>query len=163
MDITAIVIPADEDQPLRVEQIPQVGLDEKQRLVGGYLQAINLETPPATVYIDDEGKIKEKPLNYRATRILWVHNALFRFRDVLMGDVFIVGPPDKEGDDTPAPDELVQLLGKTDQYAVELQNKGEERWFRFPLEFTDSKSAYTCAIDQAARWDAVQDVRVIAA
>jgi len=47
------------------------------------------------------------PLNQRATVITWAHNSAFRGYDLILGDAFIVGPVDGNGDDLTVPHELV--------------------------------------------------------
>ncbi|MCK9928873.1 DUF3846 domain-containing protein [Frankia sp. Mgl5] len=56
-EITAIVIPADIEQPLRQERIGSVDLPAYQALVGGSIQAIELFRPEASMYINEEGKL----------------------------------------------------------------------------------------------------------
>src|SRR5438874_8994833 len=100
--ITAIVIPADLTEPIRLEQLDEHDLHAYRQLVGGSIEVITLERPQSSMYLNDEGKLMELPLNQRATTLLWVHNSAFRGQDVIVGPAFVVGPPDREGDDQTA-------------------------------------------------------------
>jgi hypothetical protein len=159
--ITAIVIPDDQSEPIRLEQLDEHDLDSYQRLVGGSIEIINLERPASTLYLNDEGKLLGLPLNQRATALLWTHNSAFRGQDVIMGPAFIVGPPDEEGHDEDVPPELVELLLETKRYCVQVQTHDDHRWHGNELVFTDWFEAYAYGGKLAQRWSLVEEVRVI--
>lgn len=69
--LTAIVIPADPEQPVRLEQLGRNDLDTYRHLGGGNIEHINLERPVASVYFNEEGKLVELPSNPRATALSW--------------------------------------------------------------------------------------------
>lgn len=161
--ITAIALPADMNQPIRQQQINPSDLSAYRGLVGGNLEVVELSRPSASLYINEEGKLDELPLNQRATVLTWTHNSAFRGRDLILGDAFIVGPVDRRGDDLTVPDELVQLLFHTDRYRVEVQVRGEKAWQGGALAFDDWYTAYFYAGDLAQRWRQIEEVRVIAA
>jgi uncharacterized protein DUF3846 len=160
--ITAIVLPADMDQPIRQQQIEPSDLTAYRRLVGGNLEVVELFRPPASLYINEEGKLNDLPLNQRATVITWVHNSAFRGYDLILGDAFIVGPVDGNGDDLTVPQELVTLLFDTPGYRVEVKTAGDSEWFGNQLIWGNWFEAYVCAIDLAQKLKQVRDVRVIA-
>jgi hypothetical protein len=97
-------------------------------LVTGNLEVVELFRPPASLYINEEGKLHDLPLNERATVITWTHNSAFRGRDLILGDAFIVGPVDDEGNDLTVPNELVELLFNTSSYRMEVQTHGTRTW-----------------------------------
>ena len=66
-----------------------IELEEMQKLVGGLIEIATLENGDTLVF-DEEGKLKEKPINEEAT-ILYRNN--FITDDFIVGDVIIV----KEG------------------------------------------------------------------
>jgi small nuclear ribonucleoprotein (snRNP)-like protein len=144
--LTAIVIPADPDHPVRLEQLDRNDLDAYRRLVGGNLEVINLERPMASLYLNEEGKLIELPLNPRATVLLWAHNSAFRGEDIIVGDAFIVGPPDRRGDDTTAPDELVQLLFHTERYRVLVRTQGDKEFYGNLRTFDSWFEAYVYGV-----------------
>src|SRR5207248_1708151 len=113
-----------------------------RQLVGGSIEVITLERPQSSMYLNDEGKLMELPLNQRATTLLWVHNSAFRGQDVIVGPTFVVGPPDREGDDQTAPTDLVDLLFHTSLYRVDVQMWGDQRWHGNERVFADWFEAY---------------------
>ncbi|GAB1509829.1 DUF3846 domain-containing protein [Actinophytocola sp. KF-1] len=130
--ITAIVIPVDLDQPIRQQQLNASDLDAYRQIVGGNLELVHFAEPPAGMYINDEGKLDGLPFNHRATALLWAHNSAYRDRDVVVGPAFILGPPDHRGDDTSAPDDLVNLLFNTTRYRTQVQADGTGTWHGKP-------------------------------
>jgi len=126
--ITAVVLPADIDQPIRQQQIRPSDLATYRELVGGNLEVVELFRPSASLYINDEGKLNHLPLNQRATVITWAHNSAFRGYDLILGDAFIVGPVDGNGDDLTVPHELVKLLFDTSSYRIEIKTAGSSQW-----------------------------------
>jgi Domain of unknown function (DUF3846) len=107
---TAIVIPNDLAQPMRLEQLDQHDVGAYHRLVAGNLEVLNIDRATASIYLNEDGKLNGLPINHRATALLWVHNSAFRGQDVIVGPAFIVGQPDTQADDTSAPDDLIDLL-----------------------------------------------------
>jgi hypothetical protein len=126
--ITAIVIPADPDQPVRQQHIEKSDLSAYRQIVGGHLKVLNFDRPPASMYVNEEGKLNRMRLNHRATTLMWVHNSAFRGQDVIAGPAFIVGRPDRHGDDKSVPDDLLTLLLNTKRYRVQLQTQSDTRW-----------------------------------
>ena len=161
--ITAIVIPADPNEPIRLEEIERSDLAAYRRLVDGNIELVTLERPPASLYFNEEGKLVDLPLNPRATALLWVHNSAFRQRDSIMGDAFILGPPDRQSYDTTAPEELVRLLLHTERYRVLVQNEGDEQFYGQLRTFDSWFEAYAQGITLATRrWSQVEEIQVVA-
>jgi hypothetical protein len=160
--LSAIVIPAEDRQPLRLEQFGVNDLDARQRLVGGYIEVIRLERPTAVLYVNEDGRLLELPANRRATVLLWVHNRAFRGHDVILGDAFILGPPDDNGNATTAPQELVNLLFHTERYRVLIQNQGEEQFYGTLRILGSWIEAYRYGVDLAGRLSQVEEIQVVA-
>jgi hypothetical protein len=78
----------------------------RELLDGGDLEAIG--GPDWNAYFDEEGKLKGLPVNRAADllarRLGWDSLP----GDVLVGPVVFLGPPDEDGVDTSAPEELVR-------------------------------------------------------
>ena len=113
----AVVIPADSACPARVVD-EKLTLAYLQGVVGGLIEAVNISrvltdsgmaTVLATVFVHEEGKLIGLPVNPRATDLCavtiggWV-------RDVIVGDVIVVGPPGPHGEETPCPDGIVAIV-----------------------------------------------------
>ena len=145
LHINSIVIPADEEQALQSQQLT-TSLEDRQQLVGGLIQGIDLADPPARLYCNEEGKVLELPMNKRATLLLWAHNPAFRYRDVLVGDVFLVGPVGRHSIDTSVPDEYVERLFEARQFRVEVKPYGDSEWHEHPERFDQWDRAYEHAL-----------------
>lgn len=105
MTINVVFIPADLTLPVEVRELsPHLG--SMQQLIGGHLEVLSLYEPEATLYLDEEGKLKRRPLNQRATELVQRHSPL---REFIVGDCFISGPPDADGDETSVPAFYVEL------------------------------------------------------
>ena len=74
-------------------------LEILQARVGGWIEAAPIADRRLTMYCDEEGKLKRRPVNIVATELLEPSNP-----DVIVGDVVIVGAPDQEGYDQSLPE-----------------------------------------------------------
>lgn len=103
------VIPADEDQPVRIDELDSIDLEYLQKQVAGWVEALGIPDTEVTMYLNEEGKIVGLPVNPRANRLAHRHRAVFP-TDIIVGDVVIVGPTDDDGYDTSLSDEHVAWL-----------------------------------------------------
>lgn len=162
--ISAIVIPADNDKPVKLIELDEHDVSAYRALVGGSLEIVTFDLPRTTIYLNEEGKNNQLSTNSRATALLWAHNANFRGVDPLAGDVFLVGPADGEGDDLPVSDDLVQLLLHTERYRVQVMRLGFRRWDTLGEEvFDDWFTAYVFAVNNGLKYNDIEEVRVIPA
>lgn len=159
-----IVIPADPEAPMEVRDFS--GLADYQEAVGGLIEPVDLVAPaPATLYVDEEGRLKQANFNARATFIAMVHNPAYLFTGCMfLGDAVLVGAPDDEGETQDLPDEFEQLLLNTSLYKILVQTADDgEAWNGNLSRFEDLHSAYESAIALAHRWLAVERVKVVPA
>ena len=72
-------------------------LADYQQAVGGYIEAVDIKVAghEATIYLNEEGKMFDLPLNRSVTRL--ATGRIFE-GDYIAGDVVIVGGVDSEGD-----------------------------------------------------------------
>ena len=162
LHIDTIVIPADDEMPLRRQQLDTTNLSAYRGLVEGNLEVLSLEQPAATMYLNGDGKICQLPVNVRATMLLWAHVKELRFQDYIAGDVFLTGPVNHDGWDTSVPDELDTLLD-AQRLRIEIQTYGDPQWYGNDLRFDAWTVACAYALDLARRWAAVEDIRVLPA
>lgn len=158
--ITAIVIPADPEKPLRREEIGSTDLRAYRSLVGGNLQMVNLEEPPASLYCNEDGKGLGMPINPRATVLLWAHNDAFTGRDWIVGDTFLVGPVGPDGADLTVPELYLAMLLEATHFHIELQTAEDSEWHTLGGVFNSALVAYAAAIE-LARHPAVEEVRLV--
>lgn len=105
-----VVIPADSDLPIRVEDLPpRHNLDFLQKQVAGYIEPVDvtMDGQEVTMYVNEEGKLQGLPYNPRATFL--AQDSIMAF-DYIAGDVVVVGPVDDEGDDTGLTEAQVEAL-----------------------------------------------------
>ena len=90
-------------------------LSDYQSAVGGYIEAIRLydytyEKEVATIYVDEEGRIKYD--NPRINVVAGGISHLLNNENMLYGNAIIVGAGDGEGYDTDIPDWLLNFVDK---------------------------------------------------
>ncbi len=83
------------------------GLEELQKAVGGYIEAINLPNY-GTGYVNEEGKLNNLPLNIVATMAYSKSNGFSH--DVLVGDVIFTGDVNEEGNTDDISDKFVDFV-----------------------------------------------------
>lgn len=88
--VTTLLIPADIDRPIEIADM--ASLADYQKAVGGYIEAIGARPPAVTFIVNEEGKLRELPLNTRATVLWWYIEERFVNTDSLRGDVVLAGP-----------------------------------------------------------------------
>lgn len=162
--IKGILVRADESVPAELVEFEQGDLKALQGFVGGWIQMVEGYRPPCTFVMNEEGKNIGLPLNRRATMALWVHHSEFIDRDVLAGDVLLLGPTDENtGETLGVPDELIELLFKTERYRYLVKTIGEDGWHGNGVIFDDWVRAYNDALSLARRWTLVERVKVVSA
>jgi hypothetical protein len=158
--IDTILIPADEREPVRLNEV-EPRLTNYQQLVGGYIEAISLEQPPLNLYLNEEGKVNELPTNRRATLLLWMHHPAFRYADYVAGDAFLTGPTDSSGNDTDVPGSFAQVLLRNNSFRVEVQTHGDSAWHGSTRTFDNWVAAYSYALRLGQRLPGIEDIRVV--
>jgi hypothetical protein len=121
--IRGLLIPADLSEPMRVVETP-AKLDDLYRIVGvSTLDSTRLGRD-FTGWVDDEGALNGSPVNVRATNLRYNSAAELgidpgQFRLPLFGNVFVVGDADEEGEETSAPDRILELDADEDDSETE--------------------------------------------
>jgi len=88
-----------------VSDITIDGLDDMQKAIGGYIEAVYLPLRQMG-YIDEEGKLKSKPVNHLASAIFDNPS------DVIAGDMLVLGD-DGEGGNADVDEKFIFLIRKT--------------------------------------------------
>jgi hypothetical protein len=98
----------------KIEKIYNVELGEMQRAVGGYIELLPIDEKlhGFSVYINEEGRVKEQPLNMSMSLFLLRNNVWPGLDTPIHGDVLILGPVDEDGESTSVPDDLFDRLPK---------------------------------------------------
>ena len=158
--IRSVVIPADNSEPLRQQQIQTSNFDEYRHAVGGNLEVVRLLRPASSLYCNEEGKLLDLRPNGRATMVVWTHFPALRFRDYIAGDALLTGPVDAEGWDTDLPEDFTRVF-EAEELRIEVQTYGDPRWYSNEQRFGAWTTAYAYALELARRWALVEDIRVL--
>ena len=110
-----LVIPAQSCEPLRIQDIPDTGnaqSDAIHDILGGWLEVAPQPHPEVTIWCDEEGKLKGKSINARASE-LWEMIWGETLDDVLVGDIILTGGTDSEGEILPVPESVIRAVSTT--------------------------------------------------
>lgn len=138
--IEAVVIPADDREPVRAAELLAGGLEDRQRLVHGDIEALDLDQPRCRLFMNEYGQQLDLPINRKTTLLTWMHHPAHRYTTVIVGDVVMVGSGRGELD-TGVPEEYKRIF-EAEQLKVELRLPGTEAWREHPERFGDWFSAY---------------------
>lgn len=74
-------------------------LENLQKSVGGYIQVLYIEVngEPANLYINEEGKLENLPVNQVASELC---KGFISPNDCIVGDAILLGGGDSDGNDT---------------------------------------------------------------
>ena len=111
MQITALVVPCDEEEDIRKIEYEQGDIRFIQSVVEGTFTVTDLEQADASIFSNDEGLLLDLPFNRRATGMLYTFSPRHRGYTMLVGNCLVTGMPDEEGNTLAVPDELVKLVG----------------------------------------------------
>ncbi|MBV1778722.1 DUF3846 domain-containing protein [Paeniglutamicibacter sp. ABSL32-1] len=158
--VKGIFIPADQEQDIELREYNS--LDDYQLAVQGNIEAMDINRPDATIFINEEGKLIDLDTNGRATLIMWVHLSRYRGMDIIQGDVVIIGRPDPKGNTQDVPQELVDLLFNTESYKIEFTTiQGSVKWIGKDSHIDNWTVAYMIGIRTAEGWAGVDEIRVL--
>lgn len=124
--VQGIIIPATDTQPPRQQSFGE--LEDYQRAVGGWIEAVDLPSIGATLFVNEEGLLRGLPFNRRAAFLWWHCVPQARGKARLVGDAALVGSPDKSGESTDLSPALMTSLLDKGAYVVETRSPGDQRW-----------------------------------
>lgn len=161
--ITGILFPCVEEQPIKRVEIDAENVETMQGIVGGSYEAFNFDSPPASIFANDEAMLWSLPFNLRATVLLWQHSKGLRGQAYISGDAILTGAPDGSGRTKSVPQQLIELLLETETYGVAFLHHPDSPWSRKAITFTDWLEAYNYAIIHEETFATVRSARVIGA
>ncbi|WP_157559810.1 DUF3846 domain-containing protein [Nocardioides sp. Soil777] len=141
-----ISFPLDEREPRVLMRFDS--LQDYQRAVGGYVEAISVGLDGMAFLGHDEAKLMGTPMNRRATLFWWLHQPPARQVDCINGPAVLIGPDTEDGETRDVPKSTWMLLfstGKT--FGVELQVVDSPKWHRNEADFDDFFEAALWAIE----------------
>ncbi|KEP74542.1 hypothetical protein HR12_08365 [Microbacterium sp. SUBG005] len=119
--VQGIIIPADNTAPLTTGTFDS--LEDFQRAVDGWIEAVDIPNLGVTMYVNEEGLIRHLPYNRRAT-FLWRFHVPHARDGRLVGDVAVLGLTDDEGENSELPNELRRRLLEPGVYRVRTRERG---------------------------------------
>jgi hypothetical protein len=153
-----IVIPADDNLDLttRTFETPP----DYQAAVGGYVEYTALAEPTASLFVNEEGKIRHLPDNERATLIMRMHNRIHD-GDSVAGDAVLIGPENVRGESTDVPEKLCALLFEWSTFVIEIQLAPLPReWITVNGSARTWDEAYRKSLDLMWAWGEILAARV---
>ncbi|MDQ1175012.1 hypothetical protein QE430_003319 [Microbacterium testaceum] len=130
--VHGIVIPTSDAEDMRAIELAEV--EDYQKAVGGWIEALDILSFGCTMYLNEEGLIRGLPYNRRATYLWWYHVPHARGQARLAGDAVLVGLPDRSGRSTDTPSAVRELLLGSTLCQVELQRLDSAEWRAAPSE-----------------------------
>ncbi len=132
--VQGIIIPADDTAPLRTGTFDS--LEDYQRAVGGWIEAVDIPKLGVTMYVNEEGLVRDLPFNWRAA-FLWRFHVPQARDGRPVGDVAVVGLTDDEGENSEMPNELRRRLLEPGVYRVRTRERGGRCWCEKPIDRDD--------------------------
>ncbi len=133
--VQGIIIPASESKAVVCAEFAT--LEDYQRLVGGWIEAVDIPVLNATMYVNEEGPLRGLPFNRRATFPLWFHVPATRGRARLVDNAVPVGGGETAGNRTDLSTAVSQLLLGHGEHNVSTREPGGTRWRSEPEPHED--------------------------
>lgn len=157
--VKGLVIPADADMEIKLHDFAR--LEDYQAAVGGHVEPVDIPSLGITIYVNEEGLLRQLPFNSRASFLWWYEIPSVRQTAMLVGDAVIVGIPDRHGESTDLPQPVMDTLKEAGVWRVEVRTVGDPKWYRNQATYTDYFEALVWAMVTLERWSAAEDVRVV--
>ncbi|MFC7925163.1 DUF3846 domain-containing protein [Microbacterium laevaniformans] len=133
--VRGIIIPAGELEPLVGAEFAKLG--DYQRVVGGWIEAVDIPDLNATLYVNEEGLLRGLPFNRRATFLWWFHVPASRGRGRLVGNAALVGGVNSAGNSTDLSPAVSKLLIGSEECNVSTREPDSKRWRAEPEPHED--------------------------
>lgn len=157
--VQGLYIPVDTDRPIEIRTFDR--LEDYQSAVGGWIEAVDVMPLGSTLYVNEEGLLRQLPFNSRATFLCWYELPPLRHRTVLVGDAVLVGIPDDDGNDTNLPEETLALLVEKTEFVVITLYEGSPRWVPHPFAYENYFDAVIWAMELSDQATGARGVRVL--
>ncbi|PPH83893.1 hypothetical protein C5C50_04130 [Rathayibacter sp. AY1D9] len=154
---TALVLPATEDPYL----CDLTSAEQIHSLVDGWFEILDLIEPGATLWINDEAALNNKPFNQHAMWLLLAHSPNVSTSPFLRGSIVLTGLTRTNEDGLSDVDEyFVDLVIRGSRFTAEVWLKDATDWKDMNMPFDTWKSAYQSVLSLKERWPEVERTRV---
>ena len=157
--VKGLVIPFDPERPIEVREFNRP--EDYQAVVGGWIEAVDIPRLGATIYVNEEGLLRQLPFNSRASFLWWYELPERRQGAVLVGEALMVGIPDEEGKTRDIPDSTLALLTNKEHYVVMSRVGASPVWIRHPFQYEDFFEAVVWAMMLSDRVADTREVKVV--
>lgn len=124
--VQGIIIPAVDSEPLVGAEFAK--LEDYRRVVGGWIEAVDIPDLNSTIYVNEEGQLRRLPFNRRATFLWWLHVPSSRGCARLVGNAVLVGGVNSAGDSSDLPPAISKLLLGSGECNVSTREPDSRRW-----------------------------------
>ncbi|KQZ84133.1 hypothetical protein ASD56_08960 [Microbacterium sp. Root166] len=159
--VRGIVIPAAGEEPLEERDFAE--LEDYQSAVGGWIEAVDIPSIGVTVYVNEEGLLRQLSFNSRATFLWWHEVPEVRQKAMLVGDAVVVGLPDRRDESTDVPLDIADRFTKRADWRVEIRRLGDSEWYGDDTTYRDYFEALVWAMITVSRWEVVDAARITSA
>lgn len=139
--VRSIVIPQNPAHAPTLVEFAEIG--DFQRLVGGWLEPLELPSLGVTVYANEDARREQRLLNMRATAFWWLYSAQPLEYPLILGDVVLTGAGGS-ADGTDIPERVADHIFARDDFVVQVCLANERIW-------VDSFARFSSIFD-AAIW-----------
>ncbi|WP_146084407.1 DUF3846 domain-containing protein [Rathayibacter sp. AY1C1] len=154
---TALVLPATEEPYL----CDLTSAEQIHSLVNGWFEILDLVQPGATLWINDEAALTNKPFNQHAMWLLLAHSPSVTTSPFLRGSIVLTGPMRTNEDGlSDVDDYFVDLVIRGSRFTAEVWLKDATDWKDMNMPFDTWKSAYQAVLSLKERWPDVERTRV---
>ncbi|MDQ0825362.1 hypothetical protein QFZ60_001535 [Arthrobacter sp. B2I5] len=153
-----IFIPVDNDKPLEVREFTDLEKD-----IGGAVERFAIQRPDASLIQLESAPYLDLDTNRRGTLLRWAHATFTRGRQVVQGDVVLLGAQNDSGGFEAVPHWYVRLLLEAVHFKVHALRLEDNLWREHERVFDDWQQAYTSVLLHAERNAMVACVRVVPA
>ncbi|MWV58226.1 DUF3846 domain-containing protein [Rathayibacter sp. VKM Ac-2754] len=154
----AIVLPAT-DAPYLVDLNSAADI---HALVEGWFEILDLATPDATLWINDEAAIDGKSWNKHAMWLLVVHSVHPTTNPFLRGTMVLTGPMSTNEDGlSDVDDYYVDLMFPSKRLTVHVQRANSDEWIDMRMPFDTWRSAYNAALNVQGAHEDITKFKVV--
>ncbi|PZS17605.1 MAG: hypothetical protein DLM57_08080 [Pseudonocardiales bacterium] len=155
----AILFPADSGEPLTVHDYRS--LTHYRSALGGDIEIVPAGCRNLSFVSREAAAPAERPINVRATVLWWLHVPGVRNREILFGDVLLVGPVTPTGEVRDLPGAVEERLLAPASYVVQTREPGDRQWHVTLVDLDSYIDAATEALRLLVPGSVIDDVRVV--
>ncbi|MFV0535386.1 MAG: DUF3846 domain-containing protein, partial [Cumulibacter sp.] len=156
--IRGLFVSVDPTAPVESRELGR--LEDYQEAVGGWIEPVDIPSLGTTIYVNEEGLIRQLPFNPRATFLWWFHVPSARAVSALFGPALLVGMPDARGDSADVPEPVVKLSAPNQLWRIEYLTESDARWRQGDVGHRDAFEAMVWGMALMERSPEVMNIRL---